>query len=354
MLNETKRDIVERRLMDRLGQIQPYGSEHAFVIERYQDGSYGMSKLAFALYSNGRNPRGRSSNYPCGLVFEDDKIFFSIGYYRKELDPEDSDGYLFIVSPRGKNIAKKIGMIVEQVKDKDIPCNGVYARFLKLDQYLELLDNGFLPIEESPWHPEYPKEDETYFHSIVNIENPPTKKSNYARNRFRNFLDRRGFEYKLRLLSPENSEDAKQVVDSHFEFLMKNEKAKGSVPEDHYNSLNIAALNFSLVHGYIGYLQDEPVSVFIGEALSPRRFGLYTPFTLRDHKKIPCLNLDSDLTGFTAMPTYAYMELFDKLKKGCVSEVHLGGSESPDLNRFKRQLGAKEDPTYWAFKPTTS
>ncbi len=348
MFNETKRDIVENILLDRFEQVQPYSPNYSEVIGKYKDGSFGVSNLAFALYSNGLGPRGRSSKHPYGLVFEDSETLFSIGYYRKENDPEDSDGYLFVVAPRGKNIGEKIGEIFDEVKGKDIPCKGVYARFLKLDQYLELLNTGFLPIEESPWHSESPKEDETYSHSIVNIKNHIPIKTRYAKNRFKNFLKRSGFQYELEKLA--NKEDARQVIDSHFDMLQKKGKAIGSTPEDHYNSLSSDLLNLESVNAYVGYLQEDPVSVFVGEMLSPNRFGLYTPFTLRDPDKISCVDTCSDYTGFTAMPTYAYVRLSEKLKERGISEVHLGGSELPDLDRFKRQLGGREDPSYWAVK----
>lgn len=346
---ETKRDAVERFLLDGFGQVKSYTPEYSSVIKNYKDGSFGVSNLSFALYSNGLNPRGRSSKYPYGLIFEDGETLFSIGYFRKEHDPEDSDGYLFVVAPRGKNVGEKIRELTEGIKGK-IPCNGVYARFLKSDQYLELLNSGFLPIEEFPWHPEYPKEDETLSNSIVTIDNG-SKKIRLSNNRFRNFLERRDFEYSLKPITSGNKKDGRHVIDSHFKMLEENKKAMGSTPEDHYNSLTSDLLNLESVRSYIGYLQESPVSIFVGEMLSPNRIGLYTPFTLRDTKKISCIVKKSK--SFTAMPTYAYAQLFEKLKEEGIEEVHLGGSELPDLNRYKRKLGAEEDPSYWAVKSFT-
>lgn len=350
MPSETKREAVEEILLDGFGQIRPYAPEMSGVVNRYKDGSFGVSNLAFALYSNGLNPRGRSSKHPHGLVFEDGETLFSIGYFRKEIDPEDADGYLFVVAPRGKNVAEKIAKIVSVVEIEGAPCKGVYARFLRPEQYQELLGSGFLTAEESPWHPLSPQEDETYSHSVLDISVPPRRKTRQAGKRFGNLLQRNGLSYSLEALSPEDAETfAKPLIDSHLGMLRRTGKAIGSTPEDHYNLLEPGLLNLRDVHAFLGYLQGVPVSVFVGELLSSVRFGLYTPFTLRDAGKIPLI---ADKTGFTAMPTYAYVQMFEMLRQKGVSEVHMGGSELPSLDEFKKQMGAKEDKTYWAFKPS--
>jgi hypothetical protein len=350
MLNETKRDAIERTLLNRFRQIRPYAPEMSGVVNRYKDGSFGVGNLAFAIYSNGLTQRGRSSKHPYGLVFEDGETLFSIGYFRKELDPEDADGYLFIVAPRGKNISGKTGKLIKAIEGEKAPCKGAYARFLKGDHHQELLASGFLPIEASSWHPQAPMEDETYSHAVVNIAGPAPRKTRLAGKRFNHFLEKNKLRYSLEPLSAmsENRGDAKRVIDAHFEMLQRKGKAVGSMPEDHYNLLSPDLLGLKGVHAWIGYLQEDPVSVFIGELLSPVRFGLYTPFTLRDAGKIPPI---ADKTGFTAMPTYAYVQLFETLRERGISEVHMGGSELPSLDEFKKKLGAAEDKTYWAFRP---
>lgn len=367
MIKMTKRDLVERELLE-IEHIKPYTPEERGTIERYKDGTFGVSNLAFALYANGHNLRGKSSEHPSGLMFEDGETLFSIGYYRKELDPECSEGYLFVVAPRGRDAPRKIVELSDQILNDDkFLCKGVYARFLKLDQYLELLTRGFLPIKESPWHPEAPEEDETYINSIVNIEDLLTidsgglhvnlvkygsrnsrRKARDGYNRFSNCLRRNNIQYSLFQLTTERVEDARSVIDSHFEMLRKKGKAIGSTPEDHYNCLDPKILTIPAIDAYIGYLGEQPVSVFVGESLGNTTFGLYTPFTLRDIELVhPELR---DPEGFTAMPMYSYIQLFTQLRANGIVEVHLGGSELPDLNVFKRQLGGKNDPSYWAVR----
>ncbi len=367
MIKMIKRDVVERELL-KIENIKPYTPEEGGTIEQYKDGTFGVSNLAFALYANGQNLRGKSSEHPWGLMFEDGETLFSIGYYRKELDPECSEGYLFVVAPRGRDATRKVVELSDRILSHDqIPCNGVYARFLKLDQYLEILNCGFLPIKESPWHSEAPEEDETYTNSIVNIEDLLTidpeglhvnlvkdgsrnsrRKARDGYNRFSNCLRRNNIQYSLFQLTMDRVEDARGVIDSHFRMLRKKGKAIGSTPEDHYNSLDSKILTLPSIDAYIGYLGKQPVSVFVGESLGNNRFGLYTPFTLRDIELVhPELR---NPEGFTAMPMYSYIQLFTQLRAKGMVEVHLGGSELPDLNVFKRQLGGKNDPSYWAVR----
>jgi len=45
-----------------------------------------------------------------------------------------------------------------------------------------------------------------------------------------------------------------------------------------------------------------------------------------------------------------FFAIFQELQKRGIKEVHLGGSELPELNKFKRRLGARNDPSYWAVK----
>lgn len=372
MTQETKRDIAERVLLDKIPEIKPYAPKESKIVERHKDGTFGVSNLAFALYSNGHNLRGTSSNHPYGLVYNDDESIFSIGYFRKESDPPDSIGYLFFCSPRGGRSIEKIKDLTAKVlDDPQFPCKGVYLRFLSLRQYLELLKEGFLPIKENPWHPEAPEEDETYTNSIVTLSDLITplpsketrvnpipggsrslrRKVRDAHNRFRNFLDRTTLNYELRGLQESDLSYAHFIVDKHFEMLRRKGKDIGSTPEDHLNSLDPELLNLEGVKAYIGFLQGKPVSIFVGEKLSKDRFGLYTSITLREIKVAEELSLNDDESiGFTAMPTYSFIQLFCKLQEEGIKEVNLGGSETPDLNKFKRQLGCRSDPSYWGVK----
>ena len=362
------RNTVEIELL-KYEHVRPYTPDQSKVIEKYKDGSFGVSNLAFALYSNGNSLRGKSQEHPFGLLYEDGETLFSIGYYRKVLDTNDSPGYLMIVAPRGKEAVRKaIDFSNKVLGNERIQSKGVYMRFLTLNQYLETLNSGFLPVKESPWHPEAPEEDETYNNSIISIDDLLTtnsvgiisvnlircknrnsrRKARDGYKRFKNFLERNNLKYSLIALTKEKIRDAKEVIDFHFEILRGKGKTIGSTPEDHYNSLDPEILAMSGISAYIGYLGKQPVSIFVGESLSSNKFALYTPFTIRDATLLNFELLDEK--GFSAMPLYSYLQLFAKLREEGIREVHLGGSEFPDLNLFKRQLGGKSEISYWAIK----
>jgi hypothetical protein len=371
----TCRDAIEEVLLRSFPAIRPFNPSDSLTLRKYQDEkSFGLSNLAFALYSNGHSLRGKSSNYPRGLFYEDGESVFSLGYYRKEYDSENAQGYLMITSPRGKKCFDKVQKIMQKVQETKVPCRGVYLRFLSLELYLESLRIGFLPVKEFPWHPEAPEEDETYNHSLVDLCNlmelgaegeikiklvshfskNSRSKARDAYSRFKNFLERNNLTYTLDSYVSSHEEKAHQILFHHFSFLKERGKAIGSTPEDHLNSLDPQIHQLEPVKAYIGYLGNYPVSLFVGEKLTPKTFALYTPFTVRDPQAVlPSFGLVPETEfakGFTAISCYAYLRLFSELRREGIQKVHFGGSETADLNRFKRQLGATNVPSYWAVK----
>lgn len=340
------------------------------VVDRFKDGSYGMSNAGFAIYSNGHNTRGTSTFAPFGLRYNDGESIFSVGYFRREGDPPDKPGYLIIVSPRGQDSIKKVMDFVDSVTQSGL-VSGVYVRYLKLEQYLKLLKNGWLPAKEHPWHPEAPEEDENLSNGLISLRNIVDNvgdiknlaeggNKNHRRNfrlhcnRFRHFIERNGLHYFLRKLDNSSQNDremALKIVSAHFALLRKLGKAIGSTTEDHINSLSEELLFVPSIDARIGFLGEMPVSLFVYEKLTDARVGLYTTFTSRDKERVLAeLNPPVDEQGFSGMPMYAYGVLFRQLLEEGITEAHLGGSEHPDLNLIKRHMGGQPDPTYWAVK----
>ncbi|MEK6918664.1 MAG: hypothetical protein AABW73_01365 [Nanoarchaeota archaeon] len=367
-----KREIVEENLLEQFREIRPHiPSRDHQAISHYKDGTFGLSSLGFALYSNGHSLRGQSKTRPYGLIFESEDTMFSIGYYRKEQDSAESDGHVFIVAPRGDKVIEEVKRLTKSVLNSSLPCRGVYARFLTVDQYKQLLSDGFLPAKEAPWHEDSPEEDETLTSSLVRLEDivdsqsqirvlpygsrNSRKKSRMTYQRFRNFLDKNCLEYDLRDFSAENSEVAKRIIQDHFDTLREEGNQIGSIPEDHFNSCDSEIIKLPSVITQIGYLGNLPVSYFSGEIVSDSRLALYTPFTLRSPELVlPKIGKDVKAKeGFSAISMFAYLELLRKLKDKGIKEVLFGGSEHRDLNRIKRQFGCRNDPSYWAVKLKT-
>lgn len=57
-----------------------------------------------------------------------------------------------------------------------------------------------------------------------------------------------------------------------------------------------------------------------------------------------------DSRGFSAISQYCYLRLFNELMGQGIEWVNVGGSETEDLDKFKRQLGATLEPSYWAVR----
>jgi hypothetical protein len=374
-MSESIREIFETQVLESIENIHVFSNELSDKINKYKDGSFGMSSIGFALYSNGYNLRGESRFNKAGLVFEDGESIFSIGFFSKELETEDNvNNYVFIVSPRGKDVLQKVSNFIDELKEKvEVNIEGYYIRFLHLDQYIEFINNGFLPIKENPWHPESPEEDETFTNALLDINKLITlngdeikinkvtdtvrsknsrKKAKDGFSRFNNFLDRNNSKFEIRKYDKKDRTVVKDIIVKHFELLESKGKNIGSTPEDHFNSFQDQFTQLDETLSYVGFLDEKPVSTFIGEKVGEDTLALYTTFTLRDEETVFA---ESELKqvntkGFTAMPVYAYLMLFANLLKEGISKVHLGGSELADLNRFKRQLGGKNMPTYWVFK----
>ncbi|MDO8481158.1 MAG: hypothetical protein Q7S65_05095 [Nanoarchaeota archaeon] len=351
------REQVEEALLERYApHLRPFTPQTS--LDAHKDGSYGVSALSVTMYATGNNLRGMS-RHRFGLFYDDGTSFFAVGYFQKELDPPGSEGYLFLVAPRGKDVLAKVADISEWALSSGLPCKGAYARFLSEDQRAALLLQGFSPISASPWHPDAPQEDETYCHSIValdallDVEGPksvPLLSPNSRRkaidgfNRFGNFLARNGFTFSLE--ERVEPDEAKGLLNAHFESLRQRGKLIGSTPEDHYNSLDFSSVPG--VYSFMPRLQGVPVALFVGERLSSERLGLYTSITRWDTSTLASIPELRNPAGFGGLTTYAYLAFFRELRAQGFKEAHLGGSEVESLNTFKRRLGAKEDPTHWA------
>ncbi len=359
------RDKVEEELGN-VRHVRPLKEGDARFIEDLKDGTFGLSYLGFLLYCNGRNARGFSTKHPKGLIYFDGQNLFGVGVFRREAEKEK--GHLVLHAPRGVNVISTVSRFSEEVARSSPSLAGqlLYVRSLTLEQYREFLQRGFAPVQEEPWHTEAFAEDETYNYSTIDLEemlqHEPAKATTVsgirsfrrrrnAINRFEKFLQRYGLEWKAR---EPTIEESKSIVKNHFQLLEKNGKRVGSTPEDYWNVLEATkeshfAVMMSACKGDV----EVPTSIFVGEKVSDKRLAMYCCISRRDSEAYAeKLGLPSGMVGFSALSTYALLKAFLEVKKRFpeVEEVALGGSETPDLNAFKRRLGARNEPTYWVVK----
>jgi hypothetical protein len=176
-----------------------------------------------------------------------------------------------------------------------------------------------------------------------------------AQLRFDNFLERNGLQFEMVPMS--GSEDAlagRALVASHFKHLHNADKANGSLAID-YDCL----LDHPLPHGgpylsLLGVLSRQgprpvriPMSLFLGEELGMNHGGLYCTITRRELAPVVEALGSIDETGFSAISQYAYARAFAAAARMGWRTIDLGGSETADLDRFKRQLGCQLLITGW-------
>jgi len=370
-MENTERDRVEAALLQNfIGIIKPLTEDDISVINKYKDGSFGFSYFGMMLYANGCNRKGESTLYPQGLIYHDGENIFGIGFFKKNL--KELAGHLHIIAPRGKNWLSTVEKFIKEFRAiSPIPQTSIYIRHLNESQYIKMLNAGYKPISTDPWDSIAPSEDETFNHRFIKIEDivdynqhgfiivKPLKikaskdfrkKAKMAYNRFDNFLQRNDLKYLIEAYDPQIYKKlARDMVVEHFRAL---KNTVGSTPQDYFNLINyMPAIKKGGFIGYIGFLvgsgEKIPVSLFIGEAIRKDTVALYATFALRNKT---CIIEKFNSVGYSAVSQYSYIRVFDLLKKSGYKYVDLGGSEIGDLDNFKRQLGAREEKTYWVVR----
>ncbi|MDD5162796.1 MAG: hypothetical protein PHD95_01165 [Candidatus ainarchaeum sp.] len=363
-MNASFRESIEKELLT-LQHVKQLTERDAAYINNFKDGTFGLSYLGFLLYCTGRNPRGLSILNPMGLRYFDKKNIFGISVYRRE--KEKDGGHLMAVAPRGIDSFRAVNAFAKTALETCPQLKGkfFYIRFLSLEQFRHFLAHGYSPVQEQPWHETAFAEDETFSYSILQLSEMFNYSDNLHRhenlyikskwnrssyNRFSNFLLQHGLEWQWGEYSVS---EAKQIVASHFKMLGEEHKTIGSMPEDYWNLLESDyEKKFAIVGRLCGKSRDIPTSIFVGEKISNDKLAFYCCISKRSQNLLNELGIPRKATGFGALSTFALLNVFAEAKKQLpeIETIDLGGSETPELNAFKRRLGAKNHPTYWAVK----
>jgi hypothetical protein len=362
-VNETERERIERLLCREFDAVKPLEPEDLARLQPFKDGGFMPSLLGFMLYANGHSLRGTSRLCPNGLIYDDGETLFGIGIFRKTL--ESRNWHVMISGPWGVDGFTKVDRFIRRLRTL-VESEEIYVRHLGEEAYQTFLSHGYLSIDASPWCDAAPSEDETYHHKRIRLSDivggdPRTieiktldgdehrgfrVKARMVFNRFRNFLERNQLRLAVRDYAAADYDTAERLVRHHFDIL---KNPVGSTPEDYLSLIRFdPAAGGEQYFGKIGFIENDRVSIpallFIGEKTDASTVALYATFANRDPETIGSL---FDPTGFSAISQYAYLVLFKMLHDMGVVSVNVGGSETEDLNRFKRQLGAKPEPSYW-------
>lgn len=361
---ETERERIERLLIGEFAAIKPLEASDGDRFLPYKCGGFMPSVLGFMLYCNGYSLRGTSRQCPNGLFYEDGETLFGIGIFRKTL--ESPIWHVMVSGPWGTNGLAKVDAFIRRIRALGIT-DEVFVRHLTGEQQQTFLQHGYQPVDESPWCADAPSEDETHNHKRILLsdiigggEGPQLEiktlpgedsrghrtKARMVFNRFTNFLERNGLTFVIRDYTLADQEVGEQLVRHHFAIL---KNPVGSTPEDYMSLVRCdPAQAGNQQFGKIGFLERAGISIpsllFLGEKTDATTVALYATFANRDQE-----TLDSriDPVGFSGISQYAYLVLFQMLRDQGILSVDVGGSETEDLNKFKRQLGASEVPSYW-------
>lgn len=373
MKNPTERDRFEAGLLEVFGDTIIPVEQASQIIARFKDGSFAMSQMGMMLYTNGYNIRGRSTLFPNGLVYFDGATIFGVGFFAKE---GEKTGHLMIIAPRGGDVVAVVRNFIARVRAAGLTSSSVYVRHLSPALREQFLAAGMEPITVDPWHPEAMEEDEWYPNRVFSIdelitlcedgdvwkiENLPSdggkhkNKARQAHNRFKNFLKRNGLRFCLEPYgyTPKEIAEAQDVVQDYFDSRRKEkEGVVGSTPEDYFALVRQkpSGVNEQDYFAYRGWLEASDgaryrTSFFAGEKIANERVGLYATISLR----FPDIYMETgwDMTSFTAISQYVWLEVFARLRRSGIKVVDGGGSETFGLDYQKRQLGGKPEKSHW-------
>jgi hypothetical protein len=371
MDNGTERERIERLLIGEFPAIKPLEPSDLPRFVPYKVGGFMPSVLGFMLYCNGYSLRGTSHLCRNGLLYDDGETLFGVGVFRKTM--ETPIWHVMVNGPWGQDGFAKVHRFVARLRELGIGSE-VFVRHLGALDYLTFLMNGYRAVHESPWCVDAPAEDETHNHKRIRLadiigvdasgqveiktmqgdeDRGFRVKARMVFNRFTNFLERNHLHFAIRDYTLADLPVAENLVRHHFA-LLKN--PVGSTPEDYMSLLRCDPAACGDQHfGKIGFLENGKVSIpallFLGEQTGDSTVALYATFANRDPET---LDASFDTTGFSAISQYSYLILFKMLLDIGVEWVDVGGSETHDLDKFKRQLGATEVPSYWVVAPAVA
>ena len=292
---------------------------------------FGGTALAATLYATGgkNSPDVRSELSGYGLYFSNGSVQFPLGIFKRH----DDKFCVHIIAHEGagQSFAGAVTRFARNVL-ASMPEVEVYIRYAGSGLFGNLAQMGWHDGRQKPWIQDVPYEDEQFCPRIADIGNLAL--SGNCRKNIRK-VENKLAASKYELCPLTDPALAIGLIKQHFTSLKK--PPVGSAADDYCSLVKIAAelRGERGVYAYMGYLDGQPVSVFIGQEYAPGRLALYANFTLR--------------AEFHNLPLYAHMKLFEKLKEAGITHVNFGGSETKELDENKSHLAKLHGrQTYWA------
>lgn len=239
--------------------------------------------------------------------------------------------------PMGKTILSKIGKLAhEHHREYSLI---TYTTKLFKEQYNEIVEYGFKPIDHYPWHSTAPSEDDHFPEQILEIKNTTKLAQSLGRTRQ---LNRSWHQFlntsKDPNLSKEplinNSKKAMEITEEFFnEYKLRNNQ-NISNPSDYFNMILNKDSRNNMLANIINY-NGIGIGYYVCEIQDESNASLYATITLR--------NSHNNLTD------YIMFSLLEELEKRNVRWLNLGGSEHEQLDKFKKKFRpVKSRKMYWS------
>ncbi len=323
---KTANEIIEK-IAQKSEKISPITKDDFELFKKFfnkEKHTYGNSWSYITQGMYGIGPEKKGYKY-----YDGENLSAMVVYPRVE-NPEDHA--FFWIRPMGPSITKKITQLSQEILNLyDIP---IFVKKIFQNQKNKLIKGGFNEIEDFPWHPKVPSEDDVFPERILDIQNTLQTAKKLGRTRQLNRSLKIYEKYKnnpdLKIQSiSQNKAHTIDLIHRFFKWQHNNKKLNVSIPYDYFNLIENSHTE-NVLEGLI-YIKDNPVGLYYAEKQKAPHASLYASITDRD--------FSNDIIDFLIF------HLLNKLNseaKG-IKYLNLGGSEQKSLDEFKQK-----------FKPTSS
>ncbi|MCU0565104.1 MAG: DUF2156 domain-containing protein [Oculatellaceae cyanobacterium Prado106] len=299
----TRKDRQLFRDFRLLDQTQTYGNSFYFVCQA----------------ANGLGPDR------LGLKYFDGRMLAGIGIGNRF--SLGGNWHFHVVNPMGEFNAESILRLSRHLLElSGVP---VFVKKLTDDERDQLLQIGFSPIEDYPWHAQAMEEDDTFAEQILDVNATLNKLEIHQRSglktNYRYFRSKFGDQVTVEDLGEENAAEAHDIVNQFFDYLDIKQLHISQV-SDYDNIIHYPPIgnNGKMYFSQLFRIGGKAAAFFAMEPVSEDTVGLYASITL--HQEFPNLS------------EFLIVECCRIAQKAGYRYLNLGGSETSGLFAFKEKF----------------
>ncbi|MEA5624221.1 hypothetical protein [Nostoc sp. UHCC 0251] len=285
--------------------------------------TYGNSFYYVCQAANGLGPDR------LGLKYFDGRMLAGIGIGNRF--SLGGNWHFHVVNPMGEFDPESLQRLCRHLLElSGVP---VFVKKLTMEERDRLLDIGFSPIEDYPWHAQAMEEDDTFAEQILDVNAVLEKLKVHQRSglktNYRYFCSKFGDQTTSEFLCEENAAEAHDIVNKFFDYL-DIKQLHISQTSDYDNIIHYPPLgnNGKMYFSRLIRIAGKAAAFFAMEPISDDTVGLYASITL--HQEFPNLS------------EYLIVECCRLLQKAGYRYLNLGGSETSGLFSFKEKFSPVE------------